>query len=127
MCFGVTDVSLVSLDSVLILDVRADDRALAARVAHLATHLERAPLFDPTKRGDVDCTHWVDRVLRAEGEAFATEIRVAQALGVRTPYPFAADPNPNLIAVYLREHPEPSEGIEPLLVGYEKRCRREAK
>jgi len=129
VCFGATDVSVASTDT-LLLDARAGDRALAARTAHLAAHLARPSRFDPATRGDIDCARWVSDVLHAEAEAFAIELDVARDLGVTTPYAFADAPageravaRIDRIAAFLRAHPDGSAGIEPLASAYEERCR----
>lgn len=85
ICFGVTDVSVVSLDGTMMLDERADDRVLAARVVHLQAHLDSATLFDANKRS-TDCDAWVESVLALERRAFAMEWDVARDLGVTLPY-----------------------------------------
>jgi hypothetical protein len=130
MCFGATNVSVVTEDGLMLLDARADERASAARVAHLASHISNRSRFFPAKRPS-DCAAWVDDVLHAEAEAFVIELDVAHDLNVKTPYAFEEDAarartksaRVELIAAFLRTHRDGDTGIEPLARGYEDRCR----
>jgi len=131
MCFGAIDLSLVTDDGVMLLRDETSDAALAARVAHLLTHVHVGPArFDPERRPPTqDCDAWVDEVLRVEATAYATEIEVAHELGVTTPYEFdhGGPPREEPIATYLRDHPDGSRGVDALARGYMDRCARAAR
>jgi hypothetical protein len=115
VCFvELADQSVVA-GKTMLLDRTKDDRALAARMAHLFMHLED-PIFETP---GPDCDAWVDLVLQAEARAYAVEIRALKKLGAPSPYAF--DEMDAL--AFLRAHPHGGGGIDALGDDYARRCR----
>ncbi len=130
-CFGGIEVPLVSEDRVLLLSRDGDEKELAARVGHLLLHVHRgSPFPDRIAAGD-DCDAVVDRALRAEAPAYALEIRLRRAFGVRDMrYEFERTfweegRDESVILEYLRDHPEGGPGIDGLGAAYYQRCETE--
>lgn len=82
VCFdpGLDARSIIVDADVVVLAAREDDRALAARLAHLSLHRRDRALF---ARPSGDCEAWVRAILTAEADAHALEARVARDLRAR--------------------------------------------
>lgn len=100
ICFDAdVDARSVTIDAdVVVLAARADDRALAARLAHLSLHRRDRALFAGTGG---DCEAWVRAILAAEADAHEVEARVARD---------------------LRARPITAESVETLARDYRARC-----
>lgn len=132
LCFGRVEVSGVTADRVVMIDLATSDAAAAARTGHLLLHRREAALFDVVPRDAEGCAAWVGEVLRAESRAYALELRLDRAFGVTPRYAFAdahwaarEDQRAEVILDFLRAHPYGGGGVGALASEYDDRCRRE--
>ncbi len=129
-CFGVVDVPVVQDERVLLLDRRQDDPELAARTGHLLHHVVRGAPMPDAIEPDADCGALVREALAREARAYALELRLRRALGVRgaryefeTPF-FAAPAGEGegVVLEYLLAHPDGGPGLDGLGAAYRQRC-----
>jgi hypothetical protein len=99
-CFGTIDESVVRADdALLLLRDQSPDVPLAARLAHLLSHIA-APIPSPNPR---DCNHWLAEVRHKEARAHATENAVRRHFGL-------AEHPPTTLEVVMRQYAERCRG-----------------
>lgn len=110
LCFGpVPDLGVVE-GRRLLLEVRASDEALAARVAHLRHHLE------PVERGP-GC---LDRLRSEEARAWSVEHRLRRRFGLPPLWPLGSAPSFDEVEHWLIRQDDPV--ARQLAVSHRRRC-----